>query len=45
MGARERCAADTIWTKVAVGEFIFVAIDDNGRTRAIPKSKGTGNGI
>jgi acyl-CoA thioesterase YciA len=26
------------WTKVAQGEFIFVAIDDNGRTRAIPKS-------
>lgn len=25
------------WTKVAAGEFIFVAIDDNGRTRAIPK--------
>ena len=25
------------WTKVAQGEFIFVAIDDNGRTRAIPK--------
>ena len=24
------------WTKVAEGEFIFVAIDDNGRTRAIP---------
>lgn len=24
--------------KVAQGEFIFVAIDDNGRTRAIPKS-------
>lgn len=25
------------WTKVAEGEFIFVAIDDNGRTRAIPR--------
>lgn len=24
-------------TKVAEGRFIFVAIDDNGRTRAIPK--------
>lgn len=24
------------WTKVAEGEFVFVAIDDNGRTRAIP---------
>jgi acyl-CoA thioesterase YciA len=24
-------------TKVAEGEFIFVAIDDNGRTRAIPR--------
>jgi len=28
---------DSEWTKVAVGEFIFVAIDDYGRTRAIPK--------
>jgi acyl-CoA thioesterase YciA len=26
------------WIKVAEGEFIFVAIDDNGRTRAIPFS-------
>jgi acyl-CoA thioesterase YciA len=26
-------------TKVAVGEFIFVAIDDNGRTRAIPRER------
>lgn len=26
------------WTKVAEGEFVFVAIDDNGRTRAIPRS-------
>ena len=26
------------WIKVSEGEFIFVAIDDNGRTRAIPKS-------
>jgi acyl-CoA thioesterase YciA len=25
------------WTKVAEGEFIFVAIDDHGRTRAIPR--------
>jgi len=25
------------WTKVAEGTFIFVAIDGNGRTRAIPK--------
>jgi acyl-CoA thioesterase YciA len=25
------------WLKVAAGEFVFVAIDDNGRTRAIPK--------
>ncbi|MAM69938.1 MAG: acyl-CoA thioesterase [Gammaproteobacteria bacterium] len=25
------------WTKVAEGLFVFVAIDDNGRTRAIPK--------
>ena len=25
------------WTKVAEGEFVFVAIDDNGRTRAIPR--------
>jgi acyl-CoA thioesterase YciA len=30
--------ASSEWTKVAQGEFIFVAIDDNGRTRAIPKS-------
>ena len=28
----------TEWIKVSEGEFIFVAIDDNGRTRAIPKS-------
>lgn len=27
------------WTKVAEGTFIFVAIDGNGRTRAIPKQK------
>tara|TARA_R110000824_G_scaffold336_4_gene1977 strand:+ start:29730 stop:30152 length:423 start_codon:yes stop_codon:yes gene_type:complete len=27
------------WTKVAEGAFIFVAIDSNGRTRAIPKAK------
>jgi acyl-CoA thioesterase YciA len=26
------------WVKVSEGEFIFVAIDDNGRTRAIPRS-------
>ncbi|MGA0805150.1 MAG: acyl-CoA thioesterase [Pseudohongiellaceae bacterium] len=26
------------WTKVAEGEFMFVAIDDNGRTRAIPRT-------
>lgn len=25
------------WLKVATGEFVFVAIDDNGRTRAIPR--------
>jgi acyl-CoA thioesterase YciA len=25
------------WTKVAEGEFVFVAIDGNGRTRAIPR--------
>ncbi len=25
------------WTKVAEGRFIFVAIDDNGRTRSIPR--------
>jgi acyl-CoA thioesterase YciA len=25
------------WTKVAEGDFVFVAIDDNGRTRAIPR--------
>jgi acyl-CoA thioesterase YciA len=30
-------SASSDWTKVAQGEFIFVAIDDNGRTRAIPK--------
>lgn len=29
---------DASWVKVAQGEFIFVAIDDNGRTRAIPRS-------
>lgn len=28
---------DSEWLKVAEGEFIFVAIDDNGRTRAIPR--------
>ena len=28
---------DGDWRKVAVGEFVFVAIDGNGRTRAIPK--------
>ncbi|MDT8398156.1 MAG: acyl-CoA thioesterase [Pseudomonadales bacterium] len=27
------------WTKVSEGRFIFVAIDDNGRTRAIPRDK------
>jgi acyl-CoA thioesterase YciA len=27
------------WIKVSEGEFIFVAIDDNGRTRAIPKGR------
>jgi acyl-CoA thioesterase YciA len=27
------------WIKVSEGEFIFVAIDDNGRTRAIPKNR------
>lgn len=27
------------WTKVAEGTFVFVAIDSNGRTRAIPKIK------
>lgn len=31
-------AAEAEWTKVSEGEFIFVAIDGNGRTRAIPKS-------
>ncbi len=31
-------ATEGEWIKVAEGEFIFVAIDDNGRTRAIPKS-------
>ena len=25
------------WIKVAMGEFIFVAVNDTGRTRAIPK--------
>jgi acyl-CoA thioesterase YciA len=25
------------WTKVAEGEFVFVAIDGNGRTRALPR--------
>jgi acyl-CoA thioesterase YciA len=30
-------AANEENTKVAVGEFIFVAIDDHGRTRAIPR--------
>lgn len=29
---------DDDWLKVAMGEFVFVAIDDNGRTRAIPRS-------
>jgi acyl-CoA thioesterase YciA len=29
---------DGEWTKVAQGDFIFVAIDDKVRTRAIPKS-------
>lgn len=28
---------DDEWTKVAEGLFVFVAMDDNGRTRAIPK--------
>jgi acyl-CoA thioesterase YciA len=27
------------WVKVSVGSFVFVAVDDNGRTRAIPKTK------
>ncbi|HWK55322.1 MAG TPA: acyl-CoA thioesterase [Hyphomicrobiales bacterium] len=27
------------WVKVAVGCFVFVAVDDNGRTRAIPKNR------
>jgi acyl-CoA hydrolase len=27
------------WVKVAEGLFVFVAIDDNGRTRAIQKKK------
>lgn len=26
------------WTKVAEGRFVFVATDDNGRTRSIPRS-------
>ena len=30
---------DDAWTKVAEGRFIFVAIDGNGRTRAIPRDK------
>lgn len=30
-------SADGEWLKVAEGEFTFVAIDDNGRTRAIPR--------
>lgn len=30
--------SDASWLKVAQGEFIFVAIDDNGRTRAIPRT-------
>lgn len=29
---------DGEWLKVALGEFVFVAINDNGRTRAIPRS-------
>jgi acyl-CoA thioesterase YciA len=32
-------ATESTWIKVAQGEFIFVAIDDNGRTRAIPRSQ------
>lgn len=28
---------DDIWRKVSEGRFVFVAIDDNGRTRAIPR--------
>lgn len=31
-------AATSEWTKVAQGELVFVAIDDKGRTRAIPKN-------
>ncbi|MEX2365131.1 MAG: acyl-CoA thioesterase [Pseudohongiellaceae bacterium] len=30
-------AGNDEWTKVAEGRFIFVAIDGNGRTRAIPR--------
>lgn len=30
---------DDDWHKVSEGRFIFVAIDDNGRTRAIPRDK------
>jgi acyl-CoA thioesterase YciA len=29
---------DAAWVKVAEGLFVFVAIDDNGRTRAIVRS-------
>ena len=29
----------TDWTKVAEGRFVFVAIDGNGRTRAIPRER------
>lgn len=28
---------DLDWVKVSEGSFVFVAIDDNGRTRAIPR--------
>ena len=28
---------DHEWSKVSEGSFVFVAIDDNGRTRAIPR--------
>lgn len=32
--------ADNEWIKVSEGSFVFVAIDDNGRTRAIPREGG-----
>ncbi len=32
---------ENIWKKVSEGRFVFVAIDDNGHTRSIPKESRT----